>query len=139
MQNFMAVHVLAPAALSIAAAPRLQKAGPGRIINMLDIFASYPRKGFTPYAVSKAGLMALTRQLALELAPGVLVNGVAPGAILEPEGDFDSSVTESLRKRIPLGRFGEADDIVNTVLFLAGSDYITGQTIVVDGGRSINL
>lgn len=139
MQNFMSVHVMAPAVLSMKAAPLLRKGAPGRIINMLDIFASYPRKGFTPYTVSKAGLMALTRQLALELAPGVLVNGVAPGAILEPEAGFDESVVESLRKRIPLGRFGEADDIVRTVLFLAGSCYITGQTIVVDGGRSINL
>jgi pteridine reductase len=133
------IHVEAPAHLALLCRKLLAAGAPGGIINILDIFADFPRKGFLPYCASKAGLKAVTRQLALELAPDVLVNGVAPGAILEPEAGLDADTRSRIEARIPLGRFGQADDVAGAVLFLAQARYITGQVIVVDGGRSINI
>ncbi len=139
IEKFHRIHVAAPAMLSLFSAEALRKSGPGRIINILDIYARIPRKGFLPYSVSKAGLEALTKQLALEFAPDILVNAVAPGAILEPTGGMDEAMTSSMISKIPLQRFGEPDDIAKCVLFLSKSNYITGQTVVVDGGRSLNI
>ena len=136
IERYHATHVLAPATLSISASKILAKSGPGRIINIVDVYADYPKKGYLPYTISKAGLKSLTRQLAVELAPEVLVNAVAPGAILEPAGGGDEKV-DAIIGKIPLKRFGKPGDIAGAVLFLAGADYITGHTIVVDGGRSL--
>jgi len=91
-------------------------------------------KGYAHYAASKAGLAALTRQLALEWAPEVRVNGVAPGAVLLPDG----TDAASLAKRIPLGRIGTPEDAARAVLFLAREPFITGEILTVDGGRSLN-
>ncbi|MBI5816064.1 MAG: SDR family oxidoreductase [Nitrospinae bacterium] len=137
--RFNAIHIKAPALLSLAAAELLRKSKPGRIINMVDVYADFTKKDFTPYAVSKAGLKSLTRQLAVELAPDILVNAVAPGAIMEPVGGESPEVIERILARIPLRRFGDPEDIARTVLFLAQADYITGHTIVVDGGRSLTI
>ncbi|VAX18536.1 3-oxoacyl-[acyl-carrier protein] reductase [hydrothermal vent metagenome] len=139
IEKFHRIHVVAPAMLSLFSADALRDSRPGRIINILDIYARIPRKGYMPYSVSKAGLEALTKQLALELAPDILVNAVAPGAILEPKEGMDEAMTASMIEKIPLQRFGEPDDIAKCVLFLARSNYITGQTVVVDGGRSLNI
>jgi len=139
IEKFHRIHVMAPAMLSLFSADALKKSGPGRIVNILDIYARIPRKGFLPYSVSKAGLEALTKQLALELAPDILVNAVAPGAILEPNEGMDEAAILTMKNKIPLERFGAPDDIAKCVLFLARSNYITGQTIVVDGGRSLNI
>lgn len=139
IERYHATHVVAPAALSMEASRRLGEAAPGRIVNIVDVYASYPKKGYLPYTISKAGLKALTRQLAVELAPDVLVNAVAPGAILEPSGGAGEETVKAIEARIPLGRFGSPEDISKTVLFLAQADYITGQTVVVDGGRSLNI
>ena len=133
------IHVEAPAHLSLLCRKLLAGGAPGGIINILDIFADFPRKGFLPYCAAKAGLKAVTRQLALELAPDVLVNGVAPGAILEPEGGLDEKTMANILARIPMGRFGQAADVAEAVVFLAKARYITGQTLAVDGGRSINI
>jgi len=139
IEKFHRIHVAAPAMLSILAADALKKSKPGRIVNILDIYARIPRKGFMPYSVSKAGLEALTKQLALEFAPDILVNAVAPGAILEPKEGMDEATILNMKKNIPLQRFGEPEDITQSVLFLCKSNYITGQTVVVDGGRSLNI
>ncbi|MDH5638300.1 MAG: SDR family oxidoreductase [Nitrospinota bacterium] len=133
------IHVEAPTHLALLTRKLLAQGTPGRIINILDIFADFPRKGFLPYCASKAGLKAITKQLALELAPDILVNGVAPGAILPPEGGLEGAAMARIMDRIPLGRFGQAGDISQAVVFLASSRYITGQVITVDGGRSINI
>ena len=131
------VHVIAPAVLSIKAAHLLKLAKPGHIINIVDIFTNYPRLDYTSYTISKAGLKALTGQLALEFAPGILVNAISPGAISEPEDGLTQIERQALLNKIPLDRFGSPEDIANAVLFLSSSNYITGQTIAVDGGRTL--
>ncbi len=90
--------------------------------------------------MTKAGLAALTRSLALELAPDVRVNAVAPGAIAWPEdGQFESEERQRILKTTPLGRIGTPEDIAQAVHFLACAPYVTGQIVAVDGGRSIFL
>ena len=130
----------APLFLSQAAAPFLA-ANKGSIVNMIDVHASRPHPAHPVYCSAKAALLMLTRSLAVELAPDVRVNGIAPGSILWPEGDAeltDKNKT-SILDGIPLNRNGTPDDIANTIAFLASSDanYITGQIIAVDGGRSL--
>jgi len=137
-EKYHAVHVVAPFFLSVAAAEHLRTSAPGRIVNILDIYADIPRAGYTPYTVSKAGLKALTKQLALELAPAILVNAVAPGAILEPAGGMDEAMKRSMLAKIPMGRFGAPEDIAAAVLFFTTADYLTGHVLNVDGGRVMN-
>jgi pteridine reductase len=95
-----------------------------------------PFRNYLPYVVSKAALLQLVRVLALELAPEVRVNAVAPGTVLPPEAMTEEQLAQ-LRRKIPLGRFGSAEEIARATAFLADSDFITGQQIVVDGGRSV--
>lgn len=109
----------------------------GSIVNIVDIYAQAPLKNYSIYCIAKAGLLAMTRSLALELAPHVRVNAVAPGAILWPE-QADNESTELQKKiieRTALARAGNPSDIANTVLFLTQSPFITGQILSVDGGR----
>jgi pteridine reductase len=106
----------------------------------VDIHAERPLKGYPVYSIAKAGLAALTRSLALELAPQVRVNGVAPGAIAWPEdGQFSADERARVLATTPLGRIGEPEDIAQAVHFLACATYVTGQVIAVDGGRSVFL
>jgi pteridine reductase len=133
----MAVNLKAPWIAARAAAGIMRRNGAGKIINIVDRAAFTPYKNYLPYIVAKAGLVALTKAMALELAPAVQVNGIAPGAILLPE-DFTDRDRAEITARIPAGRIGDPADIAATVRFLCeGSDYITGQVIFVDGGRSI--
>ncbi|WP_374475274.1 pteridine reductase [Zoogloea sp.] len=133
-------NLKAPLFLSQAAAPHL-KASAGAIINIVDIHAERPLKGYPLYSAAKAGLLGLTRALALELAPQVRVNGVAPGAIEWPDdGQFPSAEREAIVRHTLLGRTGAPSDIARTVAFLfLDAPYITGQIIAVDGGRSAHL
>ncbi|MFQ6131286.1 MAG: SDR family oxidoreductase [Armatimonadota bacterium] len=109
----------------------------GKIVNLADVSAFRPWPKYIPYCVSKAGLVALTKGLAGALAPHVQVNAVAPGAILWPEGWGEQAKQRAIAAT-PLRRTGEPEDVARTVMFLLeGSDYITGQVIAVDGGRSI--
>ncbi len=115
----------------------------GAIVNLADIYAEQPLKNHSVYSIAKAGLAAMTRSLALELAPEVRVNGVAPGAILWPdleeEGEAESA-HESIIGSVPLGRTGTPEDIAEAVFFLAAeAGYVTGEVIRVDGGRRLNL
>ena len=109
----------------------------GSVVNILDLGAIKPWTQHPHHAVSKAALLHLTKILARVLAPEVRVNAVAPGAVLMPEV-ADAAESERERRLTPLGRLGSPDDVLRTVLFLAASPFITGEVLVVDGGRSLN-
>ena len=130
-------NLRAPLFLAQAAAPRLREAR-GVIVNITDIHADRPLKGYPVYSIAKAGLAAMTRSLALELAPEVRVNAVAPGAIAWPEDEkFENAERKRIVATTPLGRIGEPSDVAQAVHFLVSAPFVTGQTIAVDGGRSI--
>lgn len=123
-----------------AALPHLRASGGGRIINFTDWIAASGRpryKGYLPYYVAKRGVIGLTEALSLELAEdNILVNAVAPGPILPPEGTDDKEFS-AVEAATPLGRWGGEAEIVKAVGFLLESDYVTGETIRVDGGRHV--
>lgn len=136
-QELLDVNLKAPLFLAQAAAPHLEKTK-GCIINIADIYGRQPLSGHAVYCAAKAGLIMLTRSLALELAPGIRVNAVAPGAILWPESGADEIKRAAVRAKTPMGRTGDPSDIAQAVLFLVrDADYVTGQVIKVDGGRAI--
>jgi len=112
----------------------------GSIINIIDIHSERPLKKHAIYNISKAGLKMLTQTLAKELAPKIRVNGVSPGSILWPQDSAEISEDDKnlMLERIALHRQGSPQDIADTVLFLANSNYITGQIINIDGGRTLN-
>ncbi len=119
-----------------AVAPGMLAQQRGAIINLVDMFAFSPRKNFAAHGVGKAGLLAMTRQFALDLAPHVRVNAIAPGPVLPPD-DYTPERMIQTASRTVLKRWGTADDIAETVLFLARAEYITGEVIVVDGGEHL--
>jgi len=122
--------------VSQGAIPHLRRAK-GKIVNMADIAGMEPWPAYVPHCVSKAGVIMLTQALARALAPDIAVNAVAPGAVLLPE-DWDEEAREHIRKTTPLARLGDPADVVAAVRFLlAGTDYVTGTVLVVDGGRLI--
>lgn len=134
--ELMGSNLKAPFFLAQAAAESLARQQ-GAIVNIVDVYAERPLKSYPVYSVAKAGLAALTRSLAVELAPNVRVNGVSPGAILWPEHEADDS-QEALLARVPLGRCGAPEDIARAVVFfLRDAPYVTGQILAVDGGRSL--
>ena len=138
-EELVGSNLRAPLFIAQEAAAALAK-HEGAIVNIVDIHAERPLKGYPVYSIAKAGLAAMTRSLALELAPRVRVNGVAPGAIAWPEdGQFDPAERERVVATTPLGRTGTAEDIAQAVHFLACAPYVTGQILAVDGGRSIYL
>lgn len=136
--ELFAVNARAPFFLAQAAAPHL-KAARGAIVNIADIYAERPRADLAVYAASKAALLAVSRGLAVSLAPEVRVNAVSPGAILWPDGGIDPAVQARLLAQTPLGRVGEPADIAATVAWLLSetAGYVTGQTLHVDGGRAL--
>ena len=130
-------NLKAPFFLAQAAAPYLKKHN-GCIINIVDIHAERPLKTYPIYSMAKAGLAMMTKSLACELGPDIRVNGVAPGAILWPE-NLDEVAKQRIVSRTFLKRQGEPKDISKTILYLIkDADYVTGQIIAVDGGRSLN-
>lgn len=135
-QDLMGTNLKAPLFLSQAAAPLLKRAN-GSIINMIDIHAQRPLRNHPVYSAAKAGLAMLTKSLARELGPEIRVNGIAPGPILWPEGGIEPALEEEIISKTVLKRRGSPDDIVRTALFLADAQYVTGQILAVDGGRSI--
>jgi len=139
--DLVGTNLKAPMFLAQAAENELRKNN-GAIVNIVDIHAERPMQGHLLYSVAKAGLVALTKALAQELAPQVRVNAVAPGVIIWPEqgGWEDATRRQQIVDHTLLKREGEPDDIAKTVQFLLSqAPYITGQIIAVDGGRSINL
>lgn len=139
--DLLGTNLRAPLFLAQAAAAELRRSH-GAIVNIADIHAERPMYGHLLYSVAKAGLVALTKGLAQELAPQVRVNAVAPGVIVWPEATewADEEQRHKIVAHTLLKREGEPDDIARTVKFLlSDAPYITGQVIAVDGGRSINL
>lgn len=132
--RLLAVNLRGPFLVSQAAARVMRRAGAGRIINIADVAGTRPWPSYIPYCVSKAGLLMLTRGLALTLAPSVQVNCVAPGAVLPPEG-APAALRRRLRRQVPMGREGDPADVAAAVVFFATCPaYITGQVLFVDGG-----
>ena len=133
------INLKAPFFLSKGLSKTLSK-NDGSIINIIDIHSERPLKKHAIYNISKAGLKMLTQTLAKELAPKIRVNGVSPGSILWPQDSAEISEDDKnlMLERIALHRQGSPQDISDTVLFLANSNYITGQIINIDGGRTLN-
>ncbi|MCA0393657.1 MAG: pteridine reductase [Proteobacteria bacterium] len=131
-----AANVRAPFFLSQAAAPHL-KAARGAILNLSDVYARQPRADLSAYATSKGALEAMTRALAVALAPEVRVNAIAPGAILWPEAGGDAVQQARILAHTALARTGTPEEIAETALWLLrDAAYTTGAVIAVDGGRS---
>lgn len=126
--------------MSLAVAPQMKKHGAGRIINFSDWL---PRSGrpryrdFVTYYAAKSAVIGLTESLALEMAPDILVNAIAPGPILAPP-DMSEEEKKSVERSTPLGRWGGAGEIAKAALFLIETDFVTGECIRVDGGRHLN-
>jgi len=136
-EELIGSNLRAPLFICQQAAPELRKTS-GAIVNIVDIHADRPLKGYPVYSIAKAGLAALTRSLAVELGPAVRVNAVAPGAIAWPEdGQFDPAERQRIVATTPLARMGSPEDIAQAVHFLACASYVTGEIIAVDGGRSL--
>jgi pteridine reductase len=129
------LNVRAPFFLAQAAAPHL-RAARGVIVNIADLAAFETWPAYVPHGISKSGVVHMTRSLARVLAPEVRVAAIAPGTVLLPE-NWDPADAEHLRQTTPLERTGSPDDVVKTVLFILDSDYLTGETIIVDGGRHV--
>jgi pteridine reductase len=107
------------------------------VVNLADLAGLEPWPGFAAHSISKAGVVMLTRVLARSLAPEVTVNAIAPGAVLVPE-DYSSEDRERLVRSTPLRRLGSPADVLAALLYLLeGGDYVTGETLVVDGGRLV--
>jgi len=136
-EDLFASNARAPFFLAQAAAPYLKMTG-GAIVNLADIYAETPLRGHPVYSISKAALVMATRALALELAPQVRVNAIAPGAILWPEHGRDLERERHLMASTPLARMGRIEDIAGAVHWLLdGAGCISGQILRVDGGRSL--
>jgi NAD(P)-dependent dehydrogenase (short-subunit alcohol dehydrogenase family) len=129
-----ALNARAPFFLSQAFGSAMLRNGYGRIVNLADVAATVPWPAHLPYSMSKGAIVTMTRGLAKALAPHVLVNAVAPGPVLMPE-HFDATQIEQAVAPTLLKRLGSAEDVATAVLFLLSSDYITGVTLPVDGGR----
>jgi NAD(P)-dependent dehydrogenase (short-subunit alcohol dehydrogenase family) len=108
----------------------------GTVINMVDVAGIRPWAQYAPYCAARAGLIGMTKSFARELAPGITVNAIAPGIVTWP-GKMDPAEEQKQLALIPAARFGSPKDITRTIDFLLDNDYITGQTLAIDGGRSI--
>ena len=133
--EMFALNLRAPFFCAQAAAPALRSRG-GAIVNIADLAGMETWPGYMPHGITKAGILHMTRALARVLAPAVRVNAVAPGSVLLPD-DWGSEAAERLVKTTPLRRLGSPDDVAQAVLYLLEADYVTGHTVVVDGGRHI--
>ena len=133
----MDLNARAPLLLVKALLPLLRRAR-GSVVNIADVGGGLvPWRGYAAYAASKAALVRLTECLALDLAPGVRVNAVAPGTVLWPER-YPATLRRTLVGRIPLGRAGDPSDVAAAVRFLAEASFVTGAVIPVDGGRHLS-
>lgn len=135
--DLLASNLKSPFFLIQALAPGLSKRQ-GCVVNIVDIHAERGLPGFPVYSISKAGLAALTKILAKELAPQIRVNAVAPGAILWPEHESDEQQKQEIRAKVALQRTGCPDDIAKAIAYLIyDAEYMTGQVLTVDGGRTL--
>jgi NAD(P)-dependent dehydrogenase (short-subunit alcohol dehydrogenase family) len=136
-EQFLRVNLTGPFLLAKRLGLLMKQRGEGKVVNIADIAGIRPWAEFLPYCVSKGALITLTQGLAKALAPEVQVNAVAPGSVLLPE-EYGDKEREAIVRATPLKRIGDPSDVAQTVLFLVeGPDFITGQVVVVDGGRSL--
>lgn len=131
----MAVNLKAYFFTVQGALPHLRQSK-GKIVNLADVGGLEPWPRYTAHCVSKAGVVMLTKTLALALAPDITVNAIAPGAVLPPDGWSDSA-RQHLARTTPLKRLGSPDDVAGALVYLLQADYVTGEVLVVDGGRLI--
>lgn len=134
-ETMFALNLRAPFFIAQAAAPLL-RAAHGVIVNIADLAAYETWPAYVPHAISKAGVVQMTRGLARALAPEIRVNAVAPGAVLLPDAWDDGAATK-LVGTTPLGRLGSAEDVAQAVVYLCEATYVTGEVLIVDGGRHI--
>jgi pteridine reductase len=135
----LGINLEAPFFLTQALLPALRAAPQALVVNITDIGAERAESHYAHYTASKAGLIALTKALAVELAPRIRVNAISPGTVVFPE-DFDEAARRAHLARVPLGRVGSAEDVARVAVFLAReAPYISGQVIAVDGARSAKL
>lgn len=138
LADAMRTNLEAPIFLTQACAPLL-RASHGSVVNIVDVYGTFPLRHHLAYSVSKAALIAATRSLAVELAPEVRVNAVAPGIAMFPDG-YDDATRERLLAKTLLRKEGGATEIARTVRFLIeGTETVTGQVLTVDGGRTVAL
>lgn len=136
--DLLGSNLKAPFFLAQAASPFLRRHN-GSIINIVDIHAERPLKGYSIYSIAKAGLAMLTKTLAREFAPEIRVNAVAPGAILWPEQGANDEIRKLIINKTALKRQGDPHDVARAVAFLVQeAEYMTGQILTVDGGRSLS-
>lgn len=132
-----ALNLRAPFFLSQSAARAMKDRG-GVIINIADLAGFEAWRNYVPHSITKAGVVQMTRALAHALAPKIRVNAIAPGAVLLPEG-----VTPEFRDKListtPLGRIGSPEDVAQAVIYLISADFVTGETLIVDGGRHVRV
>lgn len=134
-ENHLAINLTAPFRLSQAFAEQLAEGAVGRIVNILDWRALRPGADHFPYTISKAALAAMTKSLAVALAPRITVNGLAMGAILPP---VDGGPGPDLQEHYPIPRWSEEQEVQQSLVFLlAGPSYITGEILYLDGGRHL--
>ncbi len=136
-QKILSVNTQSPFFLTQALLPALQKAK-GQVINLIDIHVERGLQDHPIYCASKAALKSLTLSLAKDLKGEVRCNGISPGAILWPDHHSDTSMQQEILQKIPMGHLGSVENIVQTVLFLDNNDYMNGQIINVDGGRTLH-
>lgn len=132
----MDVNVKGPFLCSQAAAKVMQEQGGGVIINITDLSAFQVWEGYAHHAASKAALVSLTKSMAMELAPTIRVNAIAPGTVMLPEGASDAKREWAVSKSV-LGRIGSPEDVARMAEFLIENDFITGSVHFVDGGRAL--
>lgn len=138
-RRMLGVNLDAPFFLTQALLPSLRAGRDPVVVHLTDIGGERAVSHYAHYSVSKAGLVMLTRALAVELAPHVRVNAISPGVVAFPE-HFDAAAREAVLQQVPLGREGSVEDVARLVVFLAReAPYLTGQVIAVDGGRSARL
>ena len=133
--EIFALNLRAPFLLAQAAAPHLRRAQ-GSIVNISDLAAFETWPAYIPHGITKSGIVHMTQSLARVMAPEVRVNAIAPGTVLLPD-DWPDADAAHLNATTPLKRQGTPDDVVAAMLFLLASDYVTGETIVVDCGRNV--
>ena len=131
------VNLKAPFFTAWHAVALMRRGGGGEIVNIADWAGLRPYKNYLPYVISKGGIITMTKALALELAPEIAVNAIAPGPVMLPE-DFSDAAAERVRKATLLEHLGSPDDVAQSVVYLvAMTDFVTGHVLVVDGGRLI--
>jgi len=136
-QKLLTINTQSPFFLVQALLPALKKSK-GQVINLIDIHVERGLQDHPIYCASKAALKSLTLSLAKDMKGGVRCNGISPGAILWPDHDSDTSVQQEILQKIPMGHLGDVDNITQTVIFLIDNDYVNGQIINIDGGRTLH-